>query len=127
MIVWRVDRTLLEPEFAADIDALLAADPAHWVVTYGFRTRLEQAALYKKFLEGGPRAAPPGTSAHESGLAVDLTLVVQKTDIWDYHDANWLRLVAAVLAHPRLHSLANIGDTDHIEKVKWRQHMGWQT
>lgn len=130
-IRWKVDRTLLKAPFAEDVDTLLMQDPASWVVTYGFRTRDEQAALYAlwlKWLEDhpgadpkdGPRAAPPGMSAHEAGLAVDVTLVNNGKDDWNYKGADWLRLVAAVEAHPRLHSLTGIGDTDHIEAVHWK-------
>lgn len=37
-----------------------------------FRGPAEQERMYEKYLAGGPLAAPPGTSAHESGTAVDL-------------------------------------------------------
>ena len=124
MIAWKVDRSKLREPFATDVDGLLAADEGNWFVTYGFRTRDQQAALYAKYLQGGPRAAPPGMSAHESGLAVDVTLVVQGHDDWDYVDAAWRRLVAVVYAHPRLHSLDGIGDTDHIEAVHWKDLRG---
>lgn len=41
-------------------------------VTSSFRTRAQQEALYALFLAGkGNLAARPGTSLHESGLAVD--------------------------------------------------------
>lgn len=133
---WRVKKELLHPEFVADVDALLAADAGDWVVTYGFRTREEQAALYKIFCDwcdknpdkppsAGPRAAPPGQSAHESGLAVDVALVQGTKTQWDTKDPAWVRMIATVKKHPRLHSLAEIGDFDHIEKVKWRNFSGW--
>lgn len=42
-------------------------------VTSGGRTREEQAQLYADYLAGrGNLAAPPGTSLHESGIALDL-------------------------------------------------------
>jgi ketosteroid isomerase-like protein len=128
-IRWKVDRTKVDRLFANDVDTYLATDPADWVVTYGFRTREEQAELYRKFLEGGPRAAPPGKSAHEYMLedgtpaarAVDVTLIVNGEDNWDYKNSqDWRRMIAGVQAHPRLHSLVNIGDADHIERVRWR-------
>jgi LysM repeat protein len=37
-----------------------------------FRGYSEQQQLYDEYLAGGPLAAPPGTSAHETGNAVDL-------------------------------------------------------
>lgn len=39
----------------------------------GYRTYEQQAQLYEQYLNGtGPLAAPPGTSSHETGTAVDL-------------------------------------------------------
>lgn len=40
--------------------------------TSTLRTREQQQELYDAFLAGGPQAAPPGQSAHEVGMAVDL-------------------------------------------------------
>lgn len=123
---WKVDRSLVYPPFAEHVDALLSVDPATWVVTYGFRTHEEQDALYQKYLAGGPKAAPPGHSAHEgagrpgTALAVDVTLVVNGRDDWNYAHPDWRRLVASVRASRYLHSLDDIGDTDHIEMVNWR-------
>jgi hypothetical protein len=42
-------------------------------VISGFRTYAEQAALYQRYLAGGPIAAKPGTSSHERGEAVDVS------------------------------------------------------
>lgn len=42
-------------------------------ITSGFRTYAQQAALYQRYLNGGPLAAKPGTSSHERGQAVDVT------------------------------------------------------
>jgi hypothetical protein len=137
VIRWKVAREEVDPQVADDIDALLKQDPAFWVVTFGFRTRETQATLYRAFLlwleqhpdaspKDGPRAAPPGSSAHEgngtpgTAMAVDLTLVRNGKDIWTYTDPDWRRLVALVKAHPRLHSLDGIGDTDHVEAVNWK-------
>ncbi len=39
-------------------------------INSGYRSPEEQAALFAKY--GAPRAAPPGKSRHESGLAVDI-------------------------------------------------------
>ena len=38
-----------------------------------YRTREEQARLYKELSAKGARVAPPGKSFHEHGLAVDIT------------------------------------------------------
>lgn len=40
-------------------------------ISSSFRTYAEQVKAYNKYLNGGPLAAKPGTSAHEKGLAVD--------------------------------------------------------
>lgn len=120
MITWKVDRSQLNQRFASDIDQLLLNDESNWYVTQGFRSSVYQQALYEKYLQGGPLAAPPGHSAHEVGLAVDVTLVRDGKDIWDYKDPAWRRLVEKVHMHPRLHSLDDHGDTDHIEAVNWR-------
>ena len=42
-------------------------------VTSGYRTYAQQARLYQRYLNGGPLAAAPGTSSHETGQAVDVT------------------------------------------------------
>lgn len=42
------------------------------VATSTFRTREQQQKLYDAYLAGGPLAAPPGQSAHEKGMAIDL-------------------------------------------------------
>lgn len=120
-VVWKVDRSQLREPFASDVNDLLDADPSTWYVTQGFRSTAQQAALYQKHLDGGPLAAPPGQSAHEAGLAVDLTLVRDGKDVWGYTDPDWRRIVEKVRAHPRLHSLDAYGDTDHIESVNWRK------
>ena len=45
----------------------------HISVNQSLRTRQQQEQLYKKYLAGGGRAAPPGKSFHEKGLAIDIT------------------------------------------------------
>lgn len=136
MIVWSGYDAKLEPGFKADVDALLTADRSVWVVTYGRRTRDEQALLYANWLKWldenpkadpktGPRAAPPGLSAHECGLAVDFALLLGTKRNWAYASNDWRRIVAAIRAHPRLHSLDGIGDTDHAERVHWQEFKDW--
>ena len=54
------------------VTRLIAASRGRvWIVS-GFRTYDQQSALYQKYLNGtGNLAAKPGTSRHESGVAVD--------------------------------------------------------
>jgi hypothetical protein len=69
----------LNPNLAAAVEQLVAAAKgAVWVVS-GYRSSADQAQLWASALEryGSREAAddwvaPPGTSMHESGLAVDL-------------------------------------------------------
>lgn len=133
MLDWRGKRDGLDPAFAQDIDDTYGPDAGNWAIVQGLRTREYQAGLYAiwlKWLEdhpnedpkNGPRAAPPGSSAHEKGRAVDFTEVINCKDTWRYQNANWRRLVALAKAHPRLHSLDAIGDTDHVERVHWRDN-----
>ena len=137
MITWHVPKELLDAKFVVDLTSILDPSEYAWFVVYGFRTREEQAALYAiwlKWLEdnpqadpaSGPRAAPPGSSAHEgagipgTGEAADLQVLVDGKVNWQYKGPVWRWLVDTVKAHPRLHSLDAIGDTDHVEAVNWR-------
>lgn len=125
MITWRAREDLLDAAFAADIDAVLTADPATWIVVSTQRDYATQAAGRAAFLADpvhNPRFADPEDSAHccTPARAVDVTLVVNGKDIWDYHDANWQRLYATILAHPRLHSGISFDDGDHIEQLHWQ-------
>ncbi len=119
-VTWRVSKSQLRQPFADDVDKLLADDLDEWVVTEGFRTSEYQQTLYDKYLQGGPLAAPPGHSAHEKGLAIDVSLVQNKRTNWNYKDPAWRRLINKIHLHPRLHSLDDHGDSDHIEAVNWR-------
>jgi hypothetical protein len=120
----RVKPDALEPRFRADVEALLAEDPDRWLITYGTRTLAEQAALYEAYLAGGPKAAPPGRSAHNYGLGVDLVLdrdpwtPAVEMD-WDIRHAAWQRLFLKLKAHPRLKSGVSFGDGGHIERYRW--------
>lgn len=123
-VVWLTDESKLEQQFASDVDELLRKSRFNWYVIWGWRSYNVQAELYKKYLAGGPKAAPPGESAHNCGLAVDV--VLDRSDVpglqmlWNSKLAGWVWLRQAVLRHPRLHSLWQIGDYDHIERYRWR-------
>lgn len=69
----------LHPELAAAVGELLRAADGRLAVMSGWRNSDEQSELWAQALAryGSPEAAddwvaPPGTSAHERGLAVDL-------------------------------------------------------
>jgi hypothetical protein len=126
----RIDPQRVDAPFLADVIALLVALPDDWVITCGWRDVAVEAAGYAKWIEdpSQPKYTNPTNSAHVGGnfpdgcaRAVDVTLVRDGKDVWDYKDAGWRALVAAVLAHPRLHGLDSIGDTDHVEKLHWQR------
>jgi hypothetical protein len=120
---------LVAEPFATNVTALLAGDPGQWVITCGKRDRATELAGWRRFLADPtqPKFTNPDNSAHcadPHALAVDITLVSGAADDWDYRDAAWRRIVAAVDASEHLHSLDSIGDTDHIEQSNWRAFVG---
>lgn len=62
-------------------------------VTSTYRSLREQAALYKRFIEGRHPlpVAPPGRSKHNYGLAIDLVCSNEKWlgSVWRYWGGNW--------------------------------------
>jgi hypothetical protein len=124
-VTWRtVDPSLLNPQFRQDIQAVLEYSPHWWTVTHGFRSLAEQNALWLAYQAGGPKAAPPGKSAHNYGLAVDVALDGSPAPglqpDWDTSHAGWIWLFDAVFRHPRLHSGRSFSDSDHVERLGWK-------
>ena len=125
MIEWRrVDPKLLQPSFRFDVEKLLRESPYSWTVTYGYRTIEEQESLWEKYKAGGPRAAPPGKSAHNFGLAIDVALdgddsLAGLQPDWNTSHAGWRWLFEAIAKHPRLHSGRSFNDACHIERLGW--------
>jgi hypothetical protein len=132
----RIDTSLVDSEFLADVEELLnqlppaGMDIEVWMVTCGWRDGAEEKAGHDAWLAdpSKPKYTDPSNSAHVGAnfpdgkaRAVDVTLVRAGRDIWDYQDPSWRAFVAAVLAHPRLHGLDSIGDTDHAEKLHWQR------
>lgn len=120
----------LEPGFRSDVEELLGKSPYNWYVTYGFRSIELQTALYNKYMAGGPKAAAPGKSAHNFGLAVDVVLDVDPNTpglqpSWNTKLAAWMWLFATIKLHPRLKSGVSFGDGGHIERYKWTNFKGW--
>lgn len=133
MIDWRrVDPDLLEPQFRRDVEQLLTDSPHHWVVTSGFRSLADQTALYAAYRAGGPRAAPPGRSAHNFGLAIDVVLdgdPVKPGLQPDWHPNpgdGWYWLRDAIRPHPRLRHGSHFNDWPHIERYRWTGHKHWR-
>lgn len=65
----------LDPMFASSVKAWLSdmiSREVHPYIYYGFRSDEEQQRLYDAYVaKTGPRAAPPGSSFHGLGLAID--------------------------------------------------------
>jgi hypothetical protein len=121
------NRDGLQPAFRADVETLLEADPARWLITHAFRSLEQQNALYVKHLAGGPLAAPPGKSAHNFGLAVDVALDGDPETPawelnWDIRDEDWQRLFARLKAHKRLQSGVRFSDGAHIQRYRWTRY-----
>jgi zinc D-Ala-D-Ala carboxypeptidase len=92
MVVRVSDGMYLSPG-AAEAWVVLKRDAAKQGVlireSSALRTRDQQAVLYAKWVAGqGPRAAVPGKSKHEDGVAVDVQLTGQKRESPEYL---WLR------------------------------------
>src|SRR5574337_1365975 len=78
---------LLDPDFrplAEEWLGALQAAGARPTVTSTFRSTAEQTRLYKRFLNGQSAfpVAPPGTSLHEYGFAIDTTFPTDEE--WNY-------------------------------------------
>lgn len=87
-----------------------------------YRSLEDQSALYQKFLSGGPRAAPPGQSAHNYGLAVDIHVLVNGVARWqgeDFERAKDAFSQAGCLFLPPQYE-----DPGHCEHPQWRTLAG---
>lgn len=127
MLDWgKVDPSKLRKSFREDVESVLNPSPYRYRVQYGFRSVSEQADLYAKHLAGGPLAAPPGQSAHNYGLAIDV--VVDASDRpglqadWDVTTPAWVWLTETIAKHPRLKTGAKYKDYGHIERLNWSTH-----
>jgi peptidoglycan L-alanyl-D-glutamate endopeptidase CwlK len=90
----------LRPEVRSMVDAFLASCAAAGIdvlVTSTSRTNEEQAALYAKGRTApGPKVtnAPPGQSAHNFGLAIDIVPMVNGKPDWRGADLVWQQVGA---------------------------------
>ena len=132
MLDWRsVDSTKLEPQFRSDVDALFSGLTYSYDILEGYRSLERSAALYAAYLKGGPKAAPPGKSAHNYGLAVDFAPrrdpPTPTRGVYDWTGTSpvWKAALTAIEAHPRLHSGIAFGDTDHCERLNWKSFRSW--
>ncbi len=73
--------------------AAAARSEGIWLwVTSGYRTRKEQRRLYERYRKGlGPKAARPGRSNHQRGLAVDVIVGDEESPTYRWLAANACR------------------------------------
>lgn len=116
----RVDVALLMPAFLGGLCAVLAACRARgadYYVTSGTRLWDEQAALRREYLVGkGGRAAAPGYSAHQFGLAVDVTFDADPKARGlqpSWREAEY-RILIEEAERAGLHSGHGYGDRPHV-------------
>lgn len=126
MIYWRnIKPELLYQPFRIDVEKLLSESKYSWYVTDGYRSPERSDQLYEIYLNGGPKAAPGGLSAHNWGLAIDVSL--DGDDVkegnqptWNAKAAGWIWLWATIAKHPRLSSGIKFGDGPHIQRYNWK-------
>lgn len=119
-LIRRIDLDLLHPEFLQRLLDLLAdakEQGVHFHVTSGTRLYDEQARLYALYKAGkGGKAAPPGHSQHQWGLAVDVARDADlvKVGLQPRWDAEGYLILAVLAPKHGLHSGASYGDSPHI-------------
>jgi hypothetical protein len=115
------DLAHLEPVFLRDLTALLEACAAHgsrYRIISGYRSLDEQAALYRAYKAGGPKAAAPGESAHNFGLGADCVHIIGGSTA-DWEPAAY-GLLNDLASRYSLETLAAIQDYGHVQRIGWR-------
>jgi peptidoglycan L-alanyl-D-glutamate endopeptidase CwlK len=97
-----------------------------WVVTSGRRTMAEQQRLYDQGRKSsGPivTKAPPGSSAHNFGLAADLCPMKDGKPWWNAPDEVWKQMadVAIQLGLTAGYYFKSIHDAPHVESPSWKE------
>lgn len=100
-------------------------------VVSSFRSLAEQRKLHDAYVRGrGGRAAPPGSSAHNFGLAVDVNLA-RAGKALDAFSREGRRAYAALHDVAARYGLANImkdapDDPFHLQAPNWRRYTDWK-
>ena len=116
----RIDVSKLNPEFLAHLRGFCDACQAHGIdlrATSGYRDSRLQAVLYARFKAGGPRAAPPGHSLHEKGLAVDFLIYRQGQPVNDGDDPAYAEMHAVAERYSLKGLPPELHDMGHIERA----------
>ena len=134
----------LEPPFRAeflsaadDLNVACGSRGYHVRITEGLRARERQEQLWRQGRTQDPTTkhwlvigtvvtwAPPGSSAHEVGLAADILLVddVTKKPLGDAHAA-WRDWAAICEAHGLVNLGTRKGDWCHVEQPNWQREVG---
>jgi peptidoglycan L-alanyl-D-glutamate endopeptidase CwlK len=79
----------------------------------GYRSHDEQRKLYEAYLAGGAKAAPPGLSAHNYGLAIDCALI-SKAGTLSWSGGDYETLLKVLPKHNLL-SGRTFSDTPHVQ------------
>lgn len=129
MIMAKIDT--LEPEFKSVVEQLLTLAQSvtglKWIVTSGRRTMAEQQELYDQGRKNDKPVvtkAPPGSSAHNFGLAADLAPLKENGDIWwEAPKAKWRAMAdsARQLGLVPGFYFTTIFDAPHVESPNWRE------
>lgn len=104
------------------------------VLSSAFRGIPQQRTLYLAYKRGGPRAAPPGDSAHNYGLAGDVLIIPpdgEKMDKWEWATATFRgrRAYRALHRVAKRYGLVSIidrapDDPFHLQVPNWRNYIG---
>lgn len=120
----------LEPEIRPMVAELLlkayAATGYEWVVTSGRRTMEQQRSLYAHGRTAtGPivTKAPPGSSAHNYGLAADLAPMKDGKIWWDAPRSVWDGMGAEAVKLGLMWggNFKSILDLPHVEHPSWKE------
>jgi peptidoglycan LD-endopeptidase CwlK len=138
MLTWEdeMKTDALEPDFKDIIEHILTevshATGLTWICVCGRRTMQEQADLYAKGRTiKGPKVtnAPPGSSAHNYGLAADCAPLAkgsQHTIWWEAPEATWKEYGRICEKYGKTWGghFKSIADRPHCEDPRWKIEQG---
>lgn len=130
-MIWDVPQDGMDPTLIADLEGI----KGDWAVTSGLRTQAQQEADWEKGRALQPDGtwaivnadavvtnSPPGHSAHEFGLAVDVARIATSRErVWDYKHPAWAEMWNFIDQSPRMHGGWHfpVADPDHVQSVGW--------